>query len=595
MAKPRVASTGPLVLAFLAVAVGVIAGLGAIAFRMLIGVVHNLAFLGEFSVAYDANHHTPASPLGAWFILVPVGGALVVAFLVSKFAPEAKGHGVPEVIDAVYYQRGLIRPAVVAVKALASSISIGTGGAVGREGPIVQIGSAFGAVLGQLTRVPQWQRLTLVACGAGGGIAATFNTPIGGLLFSIELMMPEISVRTLIPVVLATGTATTVGRFAFGDNPALHIPTFRFASAPVLGPGALASYVLLGALLGLAALVFIRSIYLSEDLFDRLPGSNYYTRHATGMLLVGIELYLLLHFTGHYYVQGVGYATVQDVLESTLVNPYFLLLLFFAKLLATSLTLGSGASGGVFSPSLYLGATLGGAFAILAGQLVPGLQLDPPTTALVGMAAVVGSATGAAVTAVVMAFEMTRDYDVILPALITVSVAYGVRRKLLRQSIYDMKLVRRGHYIPEALHTNMHLLDRVKRLIHSPILRVVPERAPARIARFFARHRQLPDVVLVEGGKVLKVVPADELVDLGESALARILEEGGTNQYVVVSQKLQLIDLIALMRETGCEAALVTPTGELHDPRQIKGLITWADIAAQSNLPQPLLRAREAV
>jgi chloride channel protein, CIC family len=595
MARHRIASTGPLILAFLAVAVGVIAGLGAIAFRMLIGVVHNLAFLGEFSVAYDANHHTPASPLGAWFILVPVGGALVVAFLVSKFAPEAKGHGVPEVIDAVYYQRGIIRPAVAAVKALASSISIGTGGAVGREGPIVQIGSAFGAVLGQLTRVPQWQRLTLVACGAGGGIAATFNTPIGGLLFAIELMMPEISVRTLIPVVLATGTATTVGRFAFGDNPALHIPTFRFTPAPVLGLGALASHVLLGALLGLAALVFIRAIYLAEDLFDRLPGSNYYTRHATGMLLIGIELYLFLHFTGHYYVQGVGYATVQDVLESTLVNPYFLLLLFFAKLLATSLTLGSGASGGVFSPSLFLGATLGGAFALFAGQLVPGLQLDPPTTALVGMAAVVGSATGAAVTAVVMAFEMTRDYDVILPALITVSVAYGVRRKLLRQSIYDMKLVRRGHYIPEALHTNMHLLERVKRLIHSPILRVAPERGPSRIARFFARHRQLPDVVLVQDGKVLKVVPADELVDLGESALAQILEEGGTDQYVVVSQKLQLIDLIALMRETGCEAALVTPTGELHDPRQIKGLITWGDIAAQSNLPQPLLRAREAV
>lgn len=595
MARHRVANTGPVILAFLAVAVGVIAGLGAVVFRMLIGVVHNFGFLGEFNFAYDANHHTPASPLGMWFILVPVAGSLVVAFLVSKFAPEAKGHGVPEVIDAVYYQRGLIRPAVAAVKAIASSVSIGTGGAVGREGPIVQIGSAFGAVLGQMTRIPQWQRLTLVACGAGGGIAATFNTPIGGLLFAIELMMPEISVRTLIPVVLATGTATTVGRFAFGDNPALHIPAFHLAPMPLLGIGALASHVLLGALLGVAALVFIRSIYTSEDLFDRLPGSNYYTRHATGMLLLGIELYLFMYFTGHYYVQGVGYATVQDVLDSTLTNPYFLLLLFFAKLLATSLTLGSGASGGIFSPSLFLGATFGGAFALFAGKVMPSLQLDVATTALVGMAAVVGAATGAAVTAVVMAFEMTRDYNVILPALITVSIAYGVRRKLLRQSIYDMKLVRRGHYIPEALHTNMHLLDRVKRMIHSPILRVAPSRAADRIARFIARHRQLPDVVLVEDGKVLKVVPADELVHHKPHELAQVLEEGGTDRYVVVSQKLQLIDLIAMMRETGCEAALVTPTGELHDPRQIKGLITWGDIAAQSNLPQPLLRAREAI
>jgi len=576
------------------VGVGIIAGLGAIAFRMLIGFVHNLAFLGELGVAYDANRHTAASPLGVWFILVPVVGALIVAFLVSKFAPEAKGHGVPEVIDAVYYQRGLIRPAVAAVKALASSISIGTGGAVGREGPIVQIGSAFGAGLGQLTRVPQWQRLTLVACGAGSGIAATFNTPIGGMLFAIELMMPEISVRTLIPVALATGTATTVGRIAFGDNPALHIPAFHLTPNPVLGVGALLSHLLLGAVLGLAALVFIRCIYASEDLFDKLPG-NYYTRHATGMLLLGIELYLFVRFTGHYYVQGVGYATVQDVLESTLTDPYFLLLLFFAKLLATSLTLGSGASGGVFSPSLFLGATLGGAFALGVGHLAPSLHLDPPTTALVGMAAVVGASTGAAVTAIVMAFEMTRDYDVILPALITVSIAYGVRRAFMKQSIYDMKLVRRGHYIPEALHTNMHLLDRVKRMIHSPVLRVDPARATERIARFVARHRQLPDVVLVEDGKVRRVVPADDLVGLDATEYEQALNDSGTDKYVVVNQRLQLIDLVALMRATGNEVALVTPTGELHDPRQIKGVITWGDIAAQSNLPQPLLRAREAI
>jgi len=302
-----------------------------------------------------------------------------------------------------------------------------------------------------------------------------------------------------------------------------------------------------------------------------------------------------VRFTGHYYVQGVGYATVQDVLESTLTDPYFLLLLFFAKLLATSLTLGSGASGGVFSPSLFLGATLGGAFALSVGHLAPSLHLDPPTTALVGMAAVVGASTGAAVTAIVMAFEMTRDYDVILPALITVSIAYGVRRAFMKQSIYDMKLVRRGHYIPEALHTNMHLLDRVKRMIHSHVLRVAPARAAERIARFVARHRQLPDVVLVEDGKVLRVVPADDLAGLDATEYEEALKESGTDKYVVVSQRLQLIDLVALMRATGNEVALVTPTGELHDPRQIKGVITWSDIAAQSNLPQPLLRAREAI
>ena len=165
---------------FLAVLVGVIAGLGAVVFRGLIGLFHNLLFLGKLSVIYDANLHTPTSHWGAGVVLVPILGALVVAFLVKNFAPEAKGHGVPEVMDAIYYNKGVIRPIVAVIKSLASAVTIGSGGSVGREGPIVQIGSSFGSTLGQLLRLPAWQRITMLAAGAGGGIAATFNTPIGG-------------------------------------------------------------------------------------------------------------------------------------------------------------------------------------------------------------------------------------------------------------------------------------------------------------------------------------------------------------------------------------------------------------------------------
>ncbi|MFB6260274.1 MAG: chloride channel protein, partial [Thiohalorhabdaceae bacterium] len=269
---------------------GIIAGLGAVAFRAMIAGIHNLAFLGEWSLTYDANQHTPAGPWGLWIILVPVIGALVVAFLVQKFAPEAKGHGVPEVDDAIYYGRGIIRPVVALAKALASSVSIGTGASVGREGPIIQIGAAFGSTLGQWVRMHEWQRTTLVGCGVAGAIAATFNTPLGGLLFAIELTLPESSARTLIPVALATGAATFVGRLFFGIRPAFDIPEMAHPAIHLMAAENLVVYIGFGIVIGLVALVFIRAIYAFEDLFDALPG-NYYTRHALGMALVGCLMY----------------------------------------------------------------------------------------------------------------------------------------------------------------------------------------------------------------------------------------------------------------------------------------------------------------
>ena len=215
----------PLVyLCLLALVVGIVGGLGAVVFRGLIAFVHNLLFLGTLSFVYDSSLFTPASPWGALVVLVPVVGAIGVTFIVTNFAPEAKGHGVPEVMDAIYYNRGVIRPIVAVAKSLASALSIGSGAAVGREGPIIQIGSAFGSTLGQVIRMSMGQRIILVAAGAGAGIAATFNTPIGGVLFATELMMPEISVNTFLPVAIATGTATFIGRLFFGDRPAFDVP-----------------------------------------------------------------------------------------------------------------------------------------------------------------------------------------------------------------------------------------------------------------------------------------------------------------------------------------------------------------------------------
>jgi len=442
---------GQVILALLALLTGVVAGLGAVFFRGLIALFHNVLFSGAFSFSYDANTHTQASPWGPLVILAPVAGAVCVSFIVTKFAPEVQGHGVPEVLDATYFHRGVIRPVVAFMKAIASAISIGSGGSVGREGPIVQIGSSFGSTLGQLIRMPDWQRITLISAGAAGGIAATFNTPIGGMMFALELMADEISVRTLVPIAIATATATYVGQLFFGTHPSFVIPALQTPYFELYKPVVLLSYVGLGVVMGAVSAAYIKSIYGMEDLFAKIKAS-YYVRHMAGMFVVGLMMYVMMTTFGYYYTEGVGYATVQDILSGSLSEVYLLLLLFIMKLLATSLSLGSGGSGGIFSPALFMGATLGGAYGIVLNQLFPGLGISPPAFAVAGMAGVVAGATGAAVTGIVLIFEMTLDYSVILPMLITVTLSYGVRWSLCRESIYTLKISRRGHHLPGAMH-----------------------------------------------------------------------------------------------------------------------------------------------
>jgi chloride channel protein, CIC family len=319
-------SLPPPTLSLLAILIGVVAGIGAVLFRGLIGIIHNLFFLGILSPSYDANMHTPSSPWGPLVILVPVIGAAGVAFLVQHFAVEAKGHGVPEVMEAIYYHKAVIRPVVAAIKALASALSIGTGGAVGREGPIIQIGAAFGSAVAQILRMPIWQRITMIAAGAAGGIAATFNTPIGGVLFALEIILHEISVRTLVPVVISTATAAYVGRIFFGDHPSFFIPALETLKFQTTAPSALVSYVGLGIVLGAVSALFIKSIYVFEDLFEQRISHNYYAHHMIGMFVVGVMMYAMMMATGHYYIQGVGYATIQDVLEARLTSGGLLLI-----------------------------------------------------------------------------------------------------------------------------------------------------------------------------------------------------------------------------------------------------------------------------
>jgi len=561
----------------LACVLGVVTGLGAVLFRDLIGLIHNVMFLGAAAVKYDANVFTPPSPWGALVILVPAIGGVVVTFLVNNFAPEARGHGVPEVMDAIYYNGGRIRPIVALVKSCASAVAIGTGAAVGREGPIIQIGSAIGSTLGQIVRMTTGQRITLVAAGAGAGIAATFNTPIGGVLFAIELMMPEVSVTTFLPTAIATGTATFVGRLFLGSQPAFSVPAVSPLAVDARTFALLVLYATLGVFVGVAAACFIRGLHLLEDLFDRI--GNRYLRHTFAMLLVGLMMYGLFRAFGHYYVEGVGYATIQSILLGGTSSVSLLLLLFACKLLATSLSLGSGSSGGIFSPSLFMGATLGAGFAGLLQLLHLPIPIDGKSFALVGMGAMVGGGTGAVMTAVAMIFEMTRDYDIVAPMIIAVAFSVGVRRLLSRENIYTLKLFRRGRVVPKALHANMFLVRPAREVMSTDIVTVAADMPFAEFLRS-QKGGGLRHLLVVSGDRIVGVQRVNISLRRGlERGAGVTIGDVANERFVLAHEDEIAFDVIRRMWRRNAFMAVVVRNGGIPRAADVLGVISKEHVA----------------
>ncbi len=425
---------GPTGLVILALITGLGAGLGAIGFRWLIG-EFTLLFTGQSDYgALDRPVHPAFPALGVWFIvLVPAIGGLLYGPLIARFAPEARGHGVPEVMLAVAEHGGRIRPRVAVVKSLASAICLGSGGSVGREGPIVQIGSALGSALGQAFRIGESNLRLLVACGAAGGISATFNAPIAGVFFALELLLRNFEVRSFGAVVLASVTADVVSRAAFGASSFLPLPPFAIQSI-----GEYPLYAVLGFVAALVGLGFIRLLYGMEDVLDRLwEPRREWLRPVAGGLVLG----LLLLVVPQLY--GVGYAPLEQAISGNY-PLQLLLLLLVGKAVATSLTIGIGGSGGVFAPSMFLGGMLGTAFGTIANAVLPGQLADPGAYGLVGMGAVFAAASHAPITAVLILFELTGDYQIILPMMTAIAVAAGVSSLLSRDTIYTLKLRRRG-------------------------------------------------------------------------------------------------------------------------------------------------------
>lgn len=566
-------------LSLLALGLGIVTGLGAVIFRDLIGVLHNLFFNGTLAVAYDANVFTAPSRWGPLVILAPVVGAIIVTFLVSNFAPEAKGHGVPEVMDAIYYKEGRIRPIVALVKSLASAVAIGSGSSVGREGPIIQIGSALGSTLGQIISMPIGQRIAMVASGAGAGIAATFNTPIGGVMFAIELMMPEVSVSTFLPVAIATGTATFVGRWFFGQQPAFLVPPLEALPADANAIVLLVLYAALGGLMGVAAAGFIHGLHLAEDWFDRIPGR--YTRHVIGMLALGVLMYVLFVTLGQYYVDGVGYATIESILTGHTSALWLLALLFGCKVAATSTSLGSGSSGGIFSPSLFMGATLGGGFAALLQAIGIPVPVSIPAFAMVGMGAMVGGGTGAVMTAVTMTFEMTREYDIVMPMILAVATSVGVRRLLSRENIYTLKLLRRGRAIPKALHANMFLVRHAREVMDPDIMVLAAEQSFDDFLREHEAEGRLRHVVVTRGDQIFGVLRVNTGLrrGLGTTHTGITLGEIANRDFTIVSDEMVASDVIERIWRKNAFMAVVVRGSAIPRADDVVGVITREHVA----------------
>jgi len=446
-----------------AVAVGVVAGIGAVLFRYIISLCHNIFFQGSFSFAYDSTKHIE-SPFGWGVLLIPPIGMLIVVFLTRTFAPEAKGHGVPEVMHAILERGGRIRPVVALVKSLASAICIGAGGSVGREGPIVQIGASFGSTLGQILRLKPREVITLVCAGVAGGIAGTFNAPIGGVAFAFELMLPELSILRLMPLVVSSTVATAVSTHFLGTEPAFSVPAYSLVS-----PWEFAFYALLGFLAGFVAIAYIKTLYGMESVFDKWKLNPYMKGLFAGLLVAGCGC-LLKATLGHYFIFGVGYSFITDALNGHCGYVWVLVVLLLAKILANALTLGGGGSGGVFAPSLFIGIALGSILGIAVNTLAPSVSAPTYAYALVGMAAVVAGTTGAVLTAIIMTFEMTRNYEIMLPLMLSVVIASFVTRFFYRETIYTAKLKLRGISVRLDKLVNILRLTPVKEVMSGNVV-----------------------------------------------------------------------------------------------------------------------------
>jgi CIC family chloride channel protein len=551
----------------LAVAVGIACGLIAIGFRYLIFGMHGLFQIKE--LIGDAD------PWSLWYIIfIPAIGGLIVGLLVYHFAREARGHGVPEVMEAVVKHSGRMRPRLVAVKALASAITIGSGGSAGREGPIVVMGSTTGSSIAQAFRLSPYQTRVMLACGAAGAISATFNTPIAGVLFALELIITEFKTRSFIPIVISSVFGTVMSRSILsmlGEEDPLIFGRLQFELAT---PWELGFYLILGVLAGVVAIVFIKVLYGTEDLFDRLKIPDYY-KPALGGLCIGIIGFILLFYTDQASIFGVGYDSINALLEDKIVFQIVFALIFL-KIIATSFTVGSGGSGGVFAPSLFIGAMLGGAFGMVVNATFPDITAGYEAYVLVGMAAMFAGVSRATLTSIVIIFEMTMDYPIILPLMFSCVIADAIGAYWLKESIYTCKLHRRGVRIQHGRDINLMADITVGETMTRDVMTVQENTTIRKLSRLITSTGHMAFPVMDKNYRLIGIVThADVRRAIKEGWHDHPVKEIETTKLITVTPDDTLHDALIKIGDTDINHL---PVVSSDDPKKLEGFLTKGDI-----------------
>ncbi len=510
---------------FLAGGIGLLAGLIAFVLYKLIGLFTNIAFYHRFDAEFISARH---NHLGLWVILIPVIGGIIVGFMAKYGTPKIKGHGIPEAMEAVLVNRSRIEPRVAILKPISAAIAIGTGGPFGAEGPIIQTGGAVGSLVGQVFHTTASERKVLLACGAAAGMSATFNTPIAGVILAIELLLFEFKARSFIPLVIASTLATAVHMQLLGAGPMFKVTAMDFGI-----PHALPFYLILGVVCGFAAVGFSKLLYWTEDQFEKLPVDELWWP-AIGALGLGIIGYFVPR------VLGVGYDTIGDILNANLAWK-LLLVVMIAKAAALVISLGSGTSGGLLAPMFMSSAAMGGVFAMGMDRIFPSANLSAGAFALVAMGAVFGAASRATFAFIIFAFEITRDYNSVLPLMLVSVIADGVAMLLMpKASIMTEKLARRGLHIHQDYEADVMHQVRVSETMDRDVPSLPPDMTVGELADRIARRD--PEVCKHQGmfildpeSKLIGVITRGDIMralDQDPSGAMKVADAGTRNVVV---------------------------------------------------------------
>lgn len=497
-------------------------------------------------------------------ILLPILGGLIVGPIIMHFSPETKGHGVPEVMEAVALKGGNIRKRVAFLKVIVSSITIGSGGSAGREGPIAQIGATVGSFLGQIFKLEPQDKKVLVVCGLSAGIAGTFNAPLGGALFGMEILFRGIGLFNSMPVILASVIGTAVAISFLGQKPAFNIEGLTSWNPPEL-----TFYIILGMVFGIISVLWVKGFYAVEDSFGKLKIPSMY-KPACGGLFVG---FLIMLFP-EYGIMGVGYEGVNMVLLGEL-SLLLLLILGITKMLATSLTIGSGSSGGIFAPSLYIGSMFGGALGLLFHYAFPSIVHQPFTYALAGMAALFAGAAQAPINVIIMIPEMSHDFGLIPPIMASSVTSFFITWLFLRgSSIYTIKLQRRGVNLRMGRSFTLDLI-KVEEVMTEEVITIHPDMSVSALEMLFEEHHHTGYPV-VKKGEIIGIVTLRDVQKLPHDKRSLVKVSDIAPRVLTVAYKDETVH--SALDKMHKKNVGRLPVVDKNNPKRIIGIISKHDI-----------------